>query len=185
MKILLSLFSGLLLLQIIAQPIVPPVSAGTQISYRYFLHGQTASINVTVKSMVDTVWLDWNLRGASGSYLISNAGFQNGTKINFIQPANQVMLRLADDETFGIVSKAAFAALQKNRRFVYNNTTYALKDDNREKPFKLGDQTLDVLHVAGVEETGDLWILNNPAFPLICQFSNNPLGIDFVITGIK
>jgi hypothetical protein len=185
MKILLSLLLSLLLLQTTAQPIAPPISEGTQLSYRYFLHGQTASINVTVKSVVDTVRLDWNLRGAAGSYLISKAALQNGTKINFIQPENGVVLKLADDETFGLISKTAFALLKKNKRFVYNNTTYALQNGSNEKPLTIGNQTLDVLHVAGVEEAGDMWILNNPTFPLIVQFSNNPLGINFVITGMK
>jgi hypothetical protein len=177
---------SLIFLQAAAQQVVPSIRVGTELSYRFFLNGQTTALNLTVKSMADTVKLDWNLRGyAYGSYLISAAGFQHGKKINFIQPANKIVHRLADDETFAIISKAAFADLKKNKRFVYNNTTYVLNDDTKQHPFRLGDQDLDVIHVTGVEEDGDLWILDNPDFPLICQIRANPLGINFSLIAVK
>ena len=183
----LCLFS-LIFQYISAQQIVPPIGVGTKLNYRFFLYGQTLPVNLIVKSMVDTVKFDWNIRGyayAYGSYLISAKAFQKGRKINFIQPEYQKVLLLADDETFAIISKAAFADLMKDKRFVYNNTTYVLKDDMKENPFKLGSQNLDLLHVVGLEEPGELWILNNQEFPLICQIKDNPLGINFTLVEIN
>ena len=169
-----------------AQQIVPTIKVGTKLTYKFSLYGQSLSINFIVKSMVDTVKLDWNIRGyAHGSYLISAKAFQKGNKINFIQPANQQVIKLADDETFGIISKAAFTDLMKNNRFVYNNTTYVLKDDKKENPFIRGSLNLDLLHVIGLEEPGELWILNSPEFPLICQIKANPLGINFTLLEIN
>lgn len=169
-----------------AQQVLPPVKEGTEFNYKFFLYGQTAAINLSVKSLTDSVLLNWNMKGgAYGSYLISKTGFENGTKINFIQPAYQTVLKLAPDETFAIISKSAFRTLKKDKKFVYNNTTYALKADHQENPFKIGDQEMRVLHVVGVEEMGELWILDNPDFPLICQFKNNPAGINFTLVGIK
>lgn len=177
---------SLILVRLEAQQLVPPVKEGTTFNYKFFLYGQTAAINLSVKSLRDTVLLNWDMKGgAYGGYLISSAGFENGTKINFIQPAYQTVLKLAPDETFAIISKSAFRALKKDKKFVYNNTTYMLKDDHQENPFKIGVQEIDVLHVVGIEEAGELWILDNPDFPLICQFKNNPAGINFTIVGIK
>lgn len=166
-----------------AQQSIPVIKAGTQIDYKYNLYGQSAVISMKVRSVCDSIVLDWNMRGyAYGSYLVSAAGFEKGTKINFLQPAPLKQLALAADETFAVISKAAFKALKKDKRFIYNNTTYVLKD---EQPFKSGDQELDVIHVTGLEEAGDMWILDDPGFPLICQFKNNPLGINFTVTSIK
>lgn len=186
-KIIYVFLFSLICLQSEAQQLsVPVIKAGTQIDYRYNLYGQSAVISMKIKSVSDSIVLDWNMRGyAFGSYLVSAAGFENGTKINFLQPAPLKQLVLAPDETFAVISKAAFKALKKDKRFVYNNTTYVWKDDSKEQPFKSGDQQLDVLHVTGLEEAGEMWILNDPDFPLICQFQNNPLGINFTITGIK
>jgi len=182
--IFLSLLS-LLVIQSKAQQI-PVFKAGTKIEERFLLYGQTVPMTLTIYTITDSVQLDWTIRGlASGSYLISAAGFENGTKINFVQPAALTVLRLAPDETFGLISKSAFKTLKENKRLVYNNTTYLLQENSKEKPFKAGDLELDVLHVVGVEEAGELWILNDPEFPLICQFRNNPVGIDFMVTGIK
>src|ERR1035437_304626 len=143
----LCLFS-IIFQQASAQQTVPTIGVGTKLNYRFFLYGQSLSINLIVKSMVDTVKLDWNIRGfAYGSYLISAKAFQKGKKINFIQPVPQKVIILADDETFAIISKAAFTDLMKEKRFVYNNTTYVLKDDMKENPFKLGSQNLDLIHV--------------------------------------
>lgn len=170
-----------------AQQSLPVIKVGTKIDYRYFLYGQSSTyINVTVNTLKDSVELGWNIRGyAYGKYLISAAGLEKGTKVNFIQPAHQTTLRLLPDETFAIISKKAFQDLKKNKKFFYNNTTYILVTDAKDDLFKIADQAVDVFHVKGVEEAGDLWILNDPEFPLICQIRNNPLGINFSVTSIK
>lgn len=171
---------------VIAQQPGTTIKPGTKLDYKFFLYGQTVAIGMTVKSVTDSVQLDWNLRGmAFGSYLVSKEGFENGNKLNFIQPTASTVLRLAPDETFAVISKSAFRTLKKDKKFVYNNTTYVLKNDKNEPAFKAGDRELDVLHVVGVEEHGELWILNDPSFPLICQVKNNPVGINFIIAGIK
>jgi len=139
-KLICLVLFGLIGVQSEAQQVVPAIKTGTKIDERYSLYGQTVTINFTVATMTDSVRLDWTIRGlASGSYLISSAGFEKGTKINFVQPAALSVIKLAPDETFGLISKEAFKALKKNKRLVYNNTTYLLKDDLKEKPFKLGD----------------------------------------------
>jgi hypothetical protein len=163
----------------------PVIKAGTQLDGKFLLYGQTVPVKLTVRSMTDSVFLDWNIRGASGTYLISAAGFNDGNKLNFIQPAYQTVLRLAPDETFGLISKRAFQALKKDRKLVYNNTTYTLVTENQEASFKASGQQLKVLHVKAIEEPGEIWILDDPAFPLICQIRNNPLGINFTLLQIK
>lgn len=170
----------------IAQQTATPIKPGTKLDYKFFLYGQTVAIGMTVKSVTDSVLLDWNLKGmAFGSYLVSPEGFEHGSKLNFIQPAPSTVLRLAADETFAVISKAAFRALKKNDKFVYNSTTYVLSKDKNQPAFKAGDREMDVLHVVGVEEHGELWILNDPDFPLICQVKNNPVGINFTLVGVK
>lgn len=186
-KIIYFLLFSLISLYSEAQQLVPVIKAGTKIDYRYFLYGQSSTyFNFTVNTVKDSVELGWSIKGyAYGKYLISAAGFESGTKVNFIQPAYQTTLRLAPDETFAIISKKAFQDFRKSKKFFYNNTTYALVIDAKDDLFKIGGLMVDVLHVKGVEEAGDLWILNDPEFPLICQIRNNPLGINFTVTAIK
>jgi len=174
---------GLLSFLASAQQPSPPIKAGTKIDYKFFLYGQTVPVTLTIKSMMDDVVLDWYIRGGVGSYLIPAAAFENGTRLNFIQPAQNTVIKLGAEETFALISKSAFSTLKKDKKLVYNNTTYILREN--EPLFQAGGLQLDVLHVVGQEESGDLWILNNPDFPLICQVSNNPLGINFSMIAIK
>ena len=166
-----------------AQQPAQTIKAGSKIDYKFFLYGQTVPVTLTIKSVTGDVILDWYIRGGIGSYLIPAAAFENGKRLNFIQPAQNTEIKLGENETFALISKSAFRTLQKDKKLVYNNTTYVLKEN--EPVFQAGSLQLDVLHVVGQEEAGDLWILNDPEFPLICQFSNNPLGINFSMIAIK
>lgn len=185
-RITYTLLLSLMFTSAIAQKNQVDIKPGTQLDYKFFLYGQTVGIGMTVKSVTDSVLIDWNLRGmAFGSYLVSKDGFENGSQLNLIQPTPSTVLRLAPDETFAVISKAAFRSLKKDKKFVYNHTTYVLQNDSNQPAFKSGDRELDVLHVIGTEEHGELWILNNPDFPLICQMKNNPVGINFTVVAIR
>lgn len=165
---------------------MPVIKQGTQIQGKFFFYGQSVQVKMTVAELRDSVMLNWNILGATGSYLLSPEGFKHGTKINFVQPSFLKVLRLAPDETFGVISKDAFSTLKKNNKMVYNSTTYVLvKEAAGSQTFKAGDQQLRVLHIKGVEEPCEMWILDDPTFPLVCQIKNNPLGINFTLLGIK
>jgi len=170
-----------------AQKIVPVIKQGTAINYNFKLHDQQSGLELVVKKLADTVILNWRLRGfAGGNYVIVPAAFQRADKLSFTQPVpNQNVVLPADQTLFCIISKNAFNNLIKNHSYVYDNTTYDLKDDADQDPLTTSDGQLDVLHVVARDETTELWILNNPDFPLICKIKGNPLGIDFTVSSIK
>jgi hypothetical protein len=168
-----------------SQPFTPAVKNGASFGYTFFLHGQQVAFELTVKDISDTLRLGWNIRGlAGGTYIMLPAARDHATKMNFVQPAPGVAT-LAPDETFCMISKAAFRDLAKNHRFVYDNTSYILKDDAAAQPVMIDGRPLDLLHVAAADETTELWILNNPDFPLVCKISGNVLGINCLIRSIR
>src|ERR1700744_2742969 len=117
-----------------AQKIVPVIKPGTAINYNFKLHDQQSGLELVVKKLTDTVTLNWRLRGfAGGAYVITPAAFQNGNKLSFTQPDKNVVLP-ADETLFCMISKNAFNNLVKNHRYVYDNTTYDLKDDANQNP---------------------------------------------------
>jgi len=169
-----------------AQKIVPVIKMGTSINYTFNLHGQSSGFELTVKNLTDTVALNWRIRGlAGGTYIITPPAFKGADKLNFAQPIPNVKVVLPIDQTFCMISKNAFNDLVKNHHYRYDNTTYDLKDDVSQNPVMLGDGQLDVLHVVAQDETTEIWILNNPDFPLICKIKGNPLGIDITLNSIK
>jgi hypothetical protein len=168
-----------------AQKIVPVIKQGTSINYTFNLHGQQSAFEIIVKNLADTVTLNWRIRGlAGGTYILTPTAVKSANKLNFAQPVPNAKIVLPSDQTFCMISKDAFNDLVKKHLFVYDNTTYNLNDDTSQS-LAMGDQQLDVLHVAAQDETTEMWILNDPDFPLICKIKGNPLGIDIKVNSIK
>ncbi|QKG54270.1 hypothetical protein [Hymenobacter sp. BRD67] len=183
-KLLLLLLPALLARPAAAQLLKPVVGPGTTFGYVFDLHGQHAPFELAIAGATDTLRLNWRIRGlAGGAYAVSPTAWQRADKLNFAQPTPGRTVRLPNDQTFMLLSKSAFAALVARHRYEYDHTVYELRADTA--PLLLGGRPLDVLHVVALGDPTELWILNNPDFPVICQARHNPLGIDFVLTGIK
>ena len=162
----------------------PAVGPGTTFAYTLDLHGQHASFELTVARATDTLALNWQIRGlALGSYLVSPAAWQQAARLNSAQPVPGPPVRLPANQTFMMLSKKAFAELLARQRCVYDNTVYELKAD--AAPLLLRGQPLDALHLVAQEDATELWVLNNPTFPIICRMWHNPLGVDYVLNGVK
>ncbi|TDN40231.1 hypothetical protein A8B98_15235 [Hymenobacter sp. UV11] len=185
-KLLLLVLPALLARPAAAQLLKPAVGVGTTFRYEFDLHGQHAAFELAIAGATDTLRLTWRIRGlAGGAYAVSPTAWQRADKLNFAQPTPGRTVRLPPDQTFMLLSKSAFAALMAQHRYTYDHTVYELRADTTATPLLLGGRPLDVLHVVAQGDPTELWILNNPDFPVICQALHNPLGIDFVLTGIK
>lgn len=169
-----------------AQILQPEIKPGTTFFYTFDLHGQHAAFDVTVKSFTDTLKLNWKIRNlATGNYAVTPAAWQHANQLNFAQPEPFKTVKLNDQQTFMMISKAAYQNLISKKQYTYDHTIYVLKNDLKENPLQLGTQTLDVLHVVAQNETTEIWILNNPDFPIICRIKGNLLGINVDLNAIK
>jgi hypothetical protein len=169
-----------------AQAPPPAVGVGTTFGYNFELHGQHASFELAIANATDTLKLKWRIRGLTGGvYAVSPMAWQQGTALHVAQPLPGPPVQLPDNQTFMMLSKKAYATLLAQHRFEYNNTVYDLRDDLGVHPLLLGGQPLDVLHVVAQGDATELWILRNATFPVICQMAHSPLGVNYVLTGIK
>jgi hypothetical protein len=169
-----------------AQALAPAVGVGTTFSYNFELHGQHAAFELAIAGATDTLKLKWRIRNlAGGVYAVSPTAWQQGTALHVAQPQPGPPVRLPDNQTFMMLSKSAYATLLAQRRFVYNNTVYNLRDDLSAHPLLLGGQPLDVVHVVAQGDATELWILRNATFPVICQMAHSPLGVNYVLNSIK
>lgn len=167
------------------QKVNPVIQAGTTFQYTFNLHGQTAPYQLTVGRLSDSLTLNWSIRDlAGGTYLIVPKALNAATHLNFAQPQPSAKVVLKEHETFLLISRTQFRNLKRNGQFMYDNTVYQLREAAQSDIVKIGEQVLDVLHVAATDETTEFWILNNPNYPFICQIKGNPLGIDIKLNAI-
>lgn len=141
------------------------------------LHGQTRKYEMTFTPKHDALLLNWrilrNLKWQKGSYTLTPQAVEKGSVLSFLMPEDGKHVTLTDHETAYILSQEAYRTLKARQRFAYNHTEYILLDsDEHIANFAL-------LHVRDTLEGSEMWILDNPALPLVWSMQNNPLEINW------
>jgi uncharacterized membrane protein YfbV (UPF0208 family) len=168
-----------------AQKFVPQIKNNSIINYTFTLNGQDAPMVLTFNSLGNPTKIDWNIDGyGSGSYEMSAKALQSGKGFKPAPPDPDVLTKLPDYQTIACISKDAFNDLIKNQTFNYDDLKFSVAK-NDTQTIKLNDKELDVIHVAATNGKGEMWILNNPDFPLICKTKDNAQGMDLNLLSIQ
>ena len=143
------------------------------------LHGQTRRFEMSFEQRQDSIRLTWGierkLKWLSGTYTMTPEGVENGTSLSFLQPEDKRHVVMPAAETVYLIGRKAYRTLKATGRMAYNQTNYRLLDTDREA---LGRP---LLHVRDEAEGEEMWILDNPALPLVWQMKNNPLEINWTV----
>jgi len=165
-----------------AQKYLPEIKAGTVLNASVFVQNQPYPLELTIKSITAPITLAWAVESyGDGAFEMSQKALESGSSIYMDRPAMGTTTKLAETETYGLISKAAYKALIDNKTFTYNNIKFKLKP--QATPMKMADKELDATHVISEDGKLELWILNNPALPLIVQSAGLPL--DFLVNSFK
>lgn len=167
-----------------AQSFIPTIKNNTALHYVCKLHGQTRTLALTAKITEDKLVLDLDTKGVKSSIVIAREGLKNGNALSFNQGETSEVIVLKPTETFFMISQSAYQDLLKNKKFVYNNTTYVLDEKTDSNPVVIDGKSVEALHVVAQIDETEMWIVKNPDFPLICKMTKNPLGINFTLVKI-
>jgi hypothetical protein len=167
-----------------AQKYVPKIKGNSIINYTLSQNGQDAPMVLTFSSLGSPTKIDWNIDGyGSGSYEMSAKALQSGKGLRPTEPDVDVLTKLPDYQTVACISKDAYNDMIKNQQLNFDDLKYAVKNDS--PTFKLKDKDLDVIHIVATNGKGEMWILNNPDFPLICKTKDNAHGMDLNLVSIE
>ncbi len=167
-----------------SQNYVPSIKNNTELNYVCKLHGQTRSLSLLTKTTKDTLVFNLETRGVKSDIITSQKALKNGNALSFNQGEFSSVTRLKSNETFFMISQSAYQDLVKNKKFIYNNTTYVLDEKIDSSNVILEGKTIDAYHVVAQIDKTEMWIIKNPDFPLICKITENPLGINFTLVKI-
>ncbi len=168
-----------------AQGIVPKIKGNSVISYTYTMDGQDMPLTLTFNSLGNPIKIDWNIDGiGSGNYEMSPDALANGKGVNILAAEPDQLTKLPSYQTVACISKAAYNDMVKTQTFEFNDLKFsATKDD--AGTVKINNKTLDVYHAVATNGKGEMWILNNPDFPLVCKTVDNAQGADISLVSIK
>jgi len=170
---------------VFAQKIVPRIKGNSIINYIYSSDGQSLPLVLTFNSIGNPTKMDWSIDGyGTGSYEMSAKALQSGKGMDFKAPEPDVLTKLPDYKTVACISKDAFNNMVKTQGFEYNDIKYSVTPTDTAN-IKLNDKALDVIHAVATNGKGEIWVLNNPDFPLICRTKNNADGTDLNLVSIQ
>lgn len=185
-KLCLIIFALVLSNVLLAQKYVPQIGIGSTLNYNVELTNADQHVTLALKaiSFNDPMKFSWDVPGlGSGSFLIPTKALESATKMVIKVPEPGQATLYKDDETIMFISKSIFSDLLKNQTFTLNKTTFNVKP--LTEPYLINAKEADVLHVVSENNKVELWILNNPNFPLICKMTGNPAGFDFNLRAFK
>jgi hypothetical protein len=167
-----------------AQSYIPTITNNTAFNYSCKLHGQTRTLTLTTKIVKDTLLLNLETIGLKNTIVTMQEGIKNGNALSFIIGEDLDVMVLKPTETFFMISQSAYQDLQKNNKFIYNNTTYILEENADKNSVVIQGKSVDTLHVVAEIDETEMWIVKNPDFPFIFKMTKNPLGINFTLVKI-
>lgn len=167
-----------------AQKYVPQIKGNSIINYTLSQNGQDAPMVLTFTGFGNPTKIDWNIDGyGSGSYEMSAKALQSGKGLRPNAPDQDVLTKLPDYQTVACISKDAYTDMINKQEFSFDDLKYSVKAD--DAVIKANDQQLDVIHVVATNGKGEMWILKNPDFPLICKTKDNAHGMDVSLISIE
>lgn len=166
-----------------AQKVLPEIKKGTVISSSAFVNGQEFPVTFTIKSLASPVTVAWSVTGyGDGSFEMSDKALESATKIAMVGQPELGASKLPDDETFNMISKAAYKTLMASKTLTYSGIKFKVKE-NDTNPMKIDGKEIDATHIVSEDGKFEFWVLNNPAFPFVLQSIGMPT--DFLTQSIK
>jgi len=185
-KLFLSFTLTLICVSLFAQKYIPTIKPGTVLNYSVALKnmGQNIDLNLTFTSLGDPIKIQWNVPGyGAGSIEMAAKALESGKKIVLSPPEPDAVTKLKDDEALLLVPRSVYSDAVKNKAFELNGFKFAVITDTAT--YKINNKVTDIIHAVAANGKNEIWILNNPDFPIICQGKGVTRGIDFYLTSIK
>jgi hypothetical protein len=169
-----------------AQKYIPVIKAGTILNYSVALKnmGQNINFDLTFNSLTDPIKMKWNVPGyGTGIFEMPLIALENGKKIVLSPPEPDGITKMKDDETLLVISKATYNDGVNKKAFELNGLKFNVITDTAT--YRINDKITDIMHAVSANGKNEIWILNNPDYPIICQGKGVTRGIDFYLTSIK
>lgn len=185
-KLLFALFLICALASVAQDKINPAIKKGSKFSYTLMTGGNSIPFTAVVDSLgSDYLKIAWTIEGmGAGGWVMKKKSLETATHGYWSQPTPGTDEELGDETTVLILSKAQWTSLQQDKKFVYNDQPFTVKQ-GEQAGLKAGGKTIDVIQVEGPGSTTRLWILNNPAFPALIKVEGNSHGVDLELNNIE
>jgi len=155
--------------------------------YTATVNGEQVPVGFSIDSMAtDYLKIGWSVKEyGEGSWIMNKKSLQSASGSVSENPEPGVEMVLPDDKAQLIFSKDQWVALTKDKKVKQNNVEYNVATASAGDEFKLADKAVDVVYLETADKSGKIWLLNNPAIPIILKITGNKAGVDLIATSIN
>ena len=168
-----------------AQKYLPSIKPGSVLTYTATSRntGQTAGVILTIINISDSVKMKWDIPFVGTGYFeMGTKSLLSATKTVTEEPEPDMVTKLDDDKTLVLISKTAYRSMVSNKTFMLNGYIFNVKTDTSS--IIINNKPLNVTYATTLKGHREIWILNEPDFPLICR-ARRVTPIDFWLTDLK
>ena len=165
----------------------PEVKAGTVLYYDAYLKnaGSNAQLELTFIETNDPIKMHWSVTDyGKGEWEMQTEALNNALKTTLEPPEPDHTTKMKKDETLLVLSRAAYAEAIKNNSFQLNGMKFNVIADTAVYRIN-NNRPVASFHAITDNKKAEVWILNNPNFPLLLQGKNLTKGIDFWLMDVK
>jgi hypothetical protein len=185
-KISLSVILFIITASTFAQKYIPIIKKGSVLNFSVNLKniGQSIDLDVTIVGLDDPIKMHWNVPGyGGGEFEMLAKALQSAKRTVLSPPTPGAITKLKEDETLMVLSKALYSDATTTKAFELNNIKFTVIKDTAV--YKINNKATDIFHAVSEDKKSELWVLNSPDYPIICQAKNITRGIDYYLTSIK
>jgi hypothetical protein len=183
------LFTGLLIsLSSFSQTkVLPEVKSGTKMQYTAMVNGQEIPVMFSIDSLaLDYLKIGWSVEGyGAGAWIMNKKSLQSANSGMGENPEPGVEQVLPDDKAQLVLSKDQWAAAIKDKKVRHNNSDFNIVALPAGGEFKLKDKVVDAIYLETADKSTKMWVLNNPALPLLVKVVGNTNGPDLTLLTIE
>lgn len=166
---------------------MPVVKQGSKLTYSVITNNGAIAFVLKLDSLTsDYIKFGWLADDqSSGSWIMKKQSLESANVGFWNQPEPNTAFELQGNQSVVVISKALWNALQKDKKMSFDMKTYALKTPADNQQFKLSGKVVDALFLEAEDGSSKIWILNNPALPLMLKIEGNIAGPDAELKSIE
>ena len=188
MKPLCALVSSLFMTSLLfaQEKVLPEIKKGVTLSYQVSVNGQVLPIQMKVDSVsADYTRFGWSMQdGAAGNVINTKSSLDNAVHGYWGELHAGEDQTMPADQSILILSKGLWSAIQKDKKFRFDDQDYVVKEQPADGIFTLKDKPVNVVYAESSNGATKVWFLNNASIPLLLKIKGNPMGIDVSLLSI-
>lgn len=161
------------------------IGEGTKLHYSIMPNGGYVTASLFVEKLnADTLLFSWQLNARSGRRGMLKKSIETARKGYWEPPMDGEDFMIPEDQSLLSLSRICFNELKQRGRMEFDGMVFTTKDSNAIT-YDMNGTKIRALSATSENGYTRIWVMDDPAFPLILKLDGNPFQVDVELTSIN